>query len=199
VTFVHDPDPIIEYSFDLDVGCDGEVFGMPGETVEIPVWATLSAPGPIVRLIDQSILVASPDGAEFCIDVPTTEDCGVPCKEELAGQRFGRGISFVIQNAENGCADGSGDPEDPSNAGRRGLIDVGSFLKDELFFGGTARTMPILLTVVVPDDGDGLSTLTGYERSGNPQRRRLPSAAKLSISEIRMRDTRSLLRRARLE
>ena len=68
-----------------------------------------------------------------------------------------RSVPFVIQNAAGGCEDGHGDPDDASNMGRRGLVDLARFFNPDPFAGGLERSLPFLLDVVVPEEVEGVT------------------------------------------
>jgi hypothetical protein len=168
-----------DYFFELEgPASTGVIRGEPGETVEVSGFATIDASDFGIGALTSSFEIRSPDGADFCIDVATTEGCQRDCKEALLGVPllviFRDQQALVIQNSDAGCANGLGDPDDPNNMGRRGIIDVILIQVADRLPVGRSRMVPFKVSVVVPEDEAGvaidLDFVDGLRALGQPIR-----------------------------
>jgi hypothetical protein len=173
-----------EFLFEVDgVENGGEITGAPGTVIAVTGSTIVVTHVPGASTVSHSIQVSSPEDAPFCIDVATTEECDVHCKEEILGRPvfgFLPKQSFVIQNAEDGCEGGRGDPYAASNldpathAPRRGLVDGLLFPVTDKLEVGRYRNLPFKLLVPVPTRGETteicLDYVDGLRGPGQPLR-----------------------------
>ena len=125
-------DDPFNFGFDVpSVENGGTLVAAPCTTIEIPGHVILSAKEPGVRGWTMSAEMRSSDDERVCLDVPATEPFTFFDLEALArtqGVWFGVIVefafpaAFIIQDTDFGCEAGTGDPSDPENAGRRGIV-----------------------------------------------------------------------------
>lgn len=162
-----------EYSIVLDAtACVGEFVGPEGEFVTVSGFSVLHSFIDDIRTSTHSVQVSSPDGLGYCIDVPTTETCGMECRYMASGLDVVnyQPTSFVVQNEGRGCADGKGDPENGANLDpvtgepRRGFIDI-SFYSHPIEIPlpkGKRRILPFAIDVIIPPVGETRTLEVGF-------------------------------------
>jgi hypothetical protein len=129
----------IVFGFELLEGECGTTYPLgPNQRIEIVGFTTVTISAEGSSSLSQSVVVSSPNGADFCIGryastcdcVAPVESCGSVCKNGLMGltvsdDPIGNPFASIIQDADGRCDNGVGTPGAVHNAGRRGFVDLG--------------------------------------------------------------------------
>lgn len=168
------------FGFSDDLPCGQTISQGGGTQVVISGRATLDASETGVAGLTQAIVVSTETGT-FCVDPTVTEACepNESCKAPFFPVAilalFPTPTSFVVQNEEDGCANGAGDPNEEPNDGRRGIVDSTLFSIGQFLPAGLFDTLPIDFVLDVPTDPGVPSVFRIHydddlRGSGQPQR-----------------------------
>ena len=169
-----------DFGFDDGLPCGGTISTAPGGSIKVSGHLTLTTSDAGVGGLTQSVRIEAMDGGAFCVDPARTETCGpTDCKPpffEPTGilALFPDPTSFVVQNAENGCENGVGDPTDTDNGGRIGLVDGTVFNIGDSLAAGSFLTLPVDFDLTAPTDPTATFTYEiryedGLKAEGQPQ------------------------------